>query len=78
MPSLSANGNTWVANVLSYARYEFGGNKSKNKLDSPQVLSKEVSLIRKETATRNKPWTIDELKQVKEAAIPLQKDPMKK
>jgi mono/diheme cytochrome c family protein len=78
MPSLSANGNGWIANVLSYARYEFGGNKAKNKLDSPQVLSKEVFYVRKDVGTRNTPWTIDELTQIKETIKPLNKDPMKK
>jgi hypothetical protein len=69
MPSLASNNNGWVANVLSYARYEFGGNRAKNKLDSPQVLAKEVAKIRKDMEARNNAWTLDELKKVKDTSL---------
>ena len=79
MPSLAANGNGWIGNVLSYARYEFGGQHAKNVLDSPQVLSKEVFRIRKETGTRTSSWTLDELKQVVDTLnMPNKKVPKKK
>ena len=69
MPSLASNNNGWIANVLTYARYEFGGNRAKNKLDSPQVLSKEVGKIRKDMEARNAAWTLDELKKVKDTSL---------
>ncbi len=79
MPSLAANGNGWIGNVLSYARYEFGGQHAKNALDSPQVLSKEVFRIRKEIGTRTSSWTLDELKQVVDTLnMPNKKVPKKK
>ena len=64
MPAMADNGNGWIANVLTYARYQFG-DKPNDKTLSPIVTSKEVEKIRKELAGRNKPWTLDELKSVK-------------
>ncbi|MDQ2863484.1 MAG: cytochrome C, partial [Bacteroidota bacterium] len=64
MPAMADNGNGWIANVLSYARYQFGDNPKDKKL-SPIVTSKEVEAIRKELAGRKTPWTLDELKSVK-------------
>jgi hypothetical protein len=55
--------------VLTYARYEFGGNRAKNKLDSPQVLSKEVAKIRKDLEARTAAFTIEELKRVKDTSL---------
>jgi mono/diheme cytochrome c family protein len=79
MPSLAANGNGWIGNVLSYARYEFGGQHAKNALDSPQVLSKEVFRIRKEIGSRTNAWTLEELKQVKDTLnLPIKKEQQKK
>jgi glucose/arabinose dehydrogenase/mono/diheme cytochrome c family protein len=69
MPSLASNSNNWIANVLTYARYEFGGNRAKNKLDSPQVLSKEVAKIRKDLEARTAAFTIEELKRVKDTSL---------
>ena len=69
MPSLASNSNNWIANVLTYARYEFGGNRAKNKLDSPQVSSKEVAKIRKDMEARTAAFTIEELKRVKDTSL---------
>ena len=65
MPAMADNSNGWIANVLSYARYQFG-NMPKDKKSSPIVTSNEVKEIRKEVEGRNTPWTLDELKSVKE------------
>ncbi|MDP4285109.1 MAG: cytochrome C [Bacteroidota bacterium] len=65
MPSMAANSNGWIANVLSYARYEFGNKSGQKSTLSPVVKSDEIKMIREEIKDRNKPWTLDELKKVK-------------
>ncbi len=65
MPSMSGNNNRWIAEVLSYARYEFGNNANYNKNDSLIVTWNEIMKIREEMKGRNKPWTLDELKKIK-------------
>jgi len=64
MPSMAANRDGWIADVLSYARYEFG-KKSKDKNASPIVKFYEVRKIREEMKGRDKPWTLEELKKIK-------------
>jgi mono/diheme cytochrome c family protein len=65
MPSMAANGDGWITEVLSYARYEFG-NKATGKTDlSPVVKRSEVKKIREEMKGRDKPWTLEELKKIK-------------
>ena len=66
MPSMAANSNGWIANVLSYARYQFGDNPKNKKSPSPIVTSGEVNKIRKENTGRNKAWTLEELKNLKQ------------
>jgi len=41
----------------------------KNKLDSPQVSSKEVAKIRKDMEARTAAWTIEELKRTKDTSL---------
>jgi mono/diheme cytochrome c family protein len=64
MPSMAENSNRWIADVLSYARYQFG-NMPRDKKSSPIVTSKEVGEVKKQLAGRNTPWTLDELKSIK-------------
>ena len=66
MPSMAANDDDWIANVLSYARYQFGNTAKNKNAPSPVVTSKEVKALRKINAARNKVWTLDELKNIKE------------
>jgi glucose/arabinose dehydrogenase/mono/diheme cytochrome c family protein len=62
MPSMAANSDGWIANVLSYARYEFGNRGDGKKNTSPVVKRLEIRKIREEIKGRNKAWTLDELK----------------
>ncbi|HET7115382.1 MAG TPA: HEAT repeat domain-containing protein [Hanamia sp.] len=65
MPSMAANRDGWIADVLSYARYEFGNKASGKKSLSPIVKRDEVKKIREEMKGRTKPWTLEELKKIK-------------
>ncbi|MEP7279241.1 MAG: cytochrome C [Bacteroidota bacterium] len=65
MPSMAANNDGWIADVLSYARYEFGKNPSGKKNISPVVKREEIKEIRNAGKDRNKPWTLLELKSIK-------------
>ncbi len=65
MPSMGSNSNGWIANVLSYARYQFGDYKKGKKGDSLIVKSDDVKTLRDEAKSRNKPWTLDELNKLK-------------
>lgn len=65
MPSMAANGDGWIANVLSYARYEFGNKAPGKKSVSPIVKRDEVKKMREEMKGRDKPWTLQELKSMK-------------
>lgn len=55
MPAMGANDDEWIASVLSYIRYEF--------VPSPSsaVRPDDVKAVRKQTAGREKAWTLDEL-----------------
>jgi mono/diheme cytochrome c family protein len=64
MPSLGANSDEWVASVVNYVRYEFGKVNSRRRptdTTGPFVTPTEVKLIREKNASRNKPWTLEEL-----------------
>jgi len=65
MPSMAANGDGWIADVLSYARYQFGNKASGKKSISPIVKRSEVKKMREEMKGRSKPWTLEELKKIK-------------
>lgn len=64
MPAQGSNNDQWIASVLSYARFEFGGaafrgnNAQRN---SPFITAEDVRKVREATASRNKPWTVAEL-----------------
>ncbi len=62
MPSMAANGDGWITEVLSYARYQFGNKPPGKKNISPVVKRDEVKKIREEMKGRDKPWTLEELK----------------
>ncbi len=62
MPPMGANSDEWVADVLSYARFEFGrAPRSGPNAVSPFITSAEVEKVRKESAGRIGSWTIEEL-----------------
>lgn len=65
MPSMAANSDGWIANVLSYARYEFGKNPANKKNVSPVVKRDEIKKMREEMKGRDKPWTLSVLKNIK-------------
>ena len=65
MPSMAANRDSWIAEVLSYARYEFSKNAPNKKNISPIVKRDEVKKMREEMKGRDKPWTLEELKGIK-------------
>jgi len=64
MPSLGANSDEWVASVVNYVRYEFGNvnmRRRPNDTSTPFVTPAEVKSLRESHASRNQPWTLDEL-----------------
>ncbi|MBI1343332.1 MAG: cytochrome C [Terrimonas sp.] len=65
MPSHSENRDSWIATVLSYARFEFGNHKKDGKDYSPVVKNDEVKKLREESKNRKGPWTLEELRQLK-------------
>jgi glucose/arabinose dehydrogenase/mono/diheme cytochrome c family protein len=65
MPSMAANSDRWIADVLSYTRYEFGKNSRDKKNISPVVKRDEIKKMREEMKGRDKPWTLSELKNIK-------------
>ncbi len=65
MPSMAANGDWWLTDVLSYARYQFGNKPPGKKKFSPVVQRDDVKKIRAEMKARDKPWTLEELKKIK-------------
>ncbi|MCJ8164287.1 c-type cytochrome [Pontibacter sp. E15-1] len=85
MPAMEANSDEWIASVLSYIRFEFGGKVprvpttddkaagfTERKPLSPVVTPEEVQEVRKENSGRNKAWTLAELEATskKDAASP--------
>ena len=64
MPSLGANSDEWVASVVNYVRYEFGkvnGRRRATDTIAPFVTPVDVKALREKNASRDKPWTWDEL-----------------
>lgn len=68
MPAQGANNDQWIASVLSYARFEFGGaafrNNNSQRPNTPFITAEDVKKVREATASRNKPWTIAELEAI--------------
>lgn len=56
MVEMGANEDEWIAAVLTYVRNSFG-NRSR------AVLPEDVAHVRQETAGRDRPWTIEEIRQ---------------
>lgn len=65
MPALGgANSDEWVASVVNYVRYEFGrvsGWRRRDDKTTPFVTPEEVKQLRSQFATRERPWTWEEL-----------------
>lgn len=61
MPAMRDNSDEWIAAVVSYIRYEFGGQRRDRPGPSPAVKPEEVAKIRAEQAQRKKEWTLAEL-----------------
>ncbi len=85
MPPMEDNSDEWIASVVSYIRFEFGGNTrtvpvdegnkaggfTMRKVLSPAITPDEVKKIREEEKGRSKAWTLTELesKSQEEAAL---------
>lgn len=71
MPSMAANDDEWIASVVSYIRYEFGGNTRSGRGLSPAIKPEEVKKVREEHAGRKDAWTLAELesKRIEEGAV---------
>ncbi len=65
MPAMGANSDQWMAEVLSFARFEFG--RAPRNGPSPFITPEEVSKVRSESGHRTKPWTADELEKIEKA-----------
>ncbi|WP_338877344.1 c-type cytochrome (plasmid) [Spirosoma sp. SC4-14] len=61
MPSMAENSDEWIASVLSYIRYEFGGSSRL----SPAVKPDEIRKLRTSHAGRSQAWTLSELESQK-------------
>ncbi|MBA4056135.1 MAG: hypothetical protein C0490_15580 [Marivirga sp.] len=57
MPPMEANDDEWIASVLSYVRYSFGG-------DASTVRDDHVKDVRDKTNGRKKYWTLNELEKI--------------
>jgi mono/diheme cytochrome c family protein len=78
MPAMGDNNDEWIAQVVSYIRYEFGGQRRDRSGPSPVVQPEEVAKIRAEQAMRKKEWTLAELeikKQEDQALFKAQNQP---
>ncbi len=62
MPAMGANSDEWIAEVLSYARFEFG--RAPRTAPSPFISPLEVTKIRSESGNRSASWTVDELEKL--------------
>ncbi len=71
MPSMAANGDDWIASVVSYIRYELGST-ARNRGVSPVVKPEEVKKIRDENAGRITAWTSAELEEKSRQEMPSQ------
>jgi mono/diheme cytochrome c family protein len=61
MPPMEAYNDEWIASVVSYLRYEFGGSARAPRGLSLVIKLEEVRKIREAHAGRNKAWTLAEL-----------------
>jgi len=62
MPAMGANSDDWLAEVLSYARFEFG--RGPRNGPSPFITPFEVSKVRTESGARIPSWTLLELEKL--------------
>ena len=62
MPAMGANSNDWLAEVLSYTRFEFG--RGPRNGPSPFITPLEVSIVRTESGNRIPSWTLLELEKL--------------
>jgi len=60
-PASSWADDEWLSSIVTYARNAFGNH-------GPAITPKELAAVRGETATRNKPYTLEELKTVQAPA----------
>jgi hypothetical protein len=57
MAPQAANGDEWIADVLTYARNAFGN-------DGPPLHAADVARVRKACAARTRPWSPEELEEL--------------
>ena len=62
MPAMGGNSDEWLAEVLSYARFEFG--RGPRNGPSPFITPLEVSRVRSESGNRLASWTLEELEKL--------------
>ncbi|WP_411273989.1 c-type cytochrome [Daejeonella sp.] len=62
MPAMGANSDDWLAEVLSYARFEFG--RGPRNGPSPFITPLEVSKVRSESGDRTTSWRLSELEKL--------------
>lgn len=62
MPAMGGNSDDWLAEVLSYARFEFG--RGPRNGPSPFITPIEVSKVRRESGNRALAWTVSELEKL--------------
>ncbi|MEJ7778203.1 MAG: hypothetical protein WKF68_01335 [Daejeonella sp.] len=62
MPAMGANSDQWMAEVLSFARFEFGqAPRSGPNAVSPFITPAEVEKVRAQSGARTRSWTVEEL-----------------
>jgi glucose/arabinose dehydrogenase len=69
MPSMGANSDQWLAEVLTFARFEFG--RAPRTGPSPFITPEEVAKVRSESGNRTRSWTVEELEKLEKAASPI-------
>jgi mono/diheme cytochrome c family protein len=62
MPAMGANSDQWMAEVLSFARFEFG--RAPRTGPSPFITPDEVAKVRSESGNRTRSWTVAELEKL--------------
>ncbi|MGB0991107.1 MAG: DUF7133 domain-containing protein [Akkermansiaceae bacterium] len=62
MMPMKSNNDQWIADIATYIRNSFG---NKN----PPITPAQAASVRKQTSTRNKPWTESELNKIEPPAI---------
>lgn len=66
MPAMGANSDRWLAEVLSFARFEFG--RAPRTGPSPFISPDEVAKVRSESGNRTTSWTAAELEKLESEA----------